>query len=156
MIHGTIQVLPQVFRGVVIVLPSCSRCCPTLGLAVVFYFGLVGYCSWCLCFVIGLLVGGVIKLYAVCIQSCWFSLLYGFFPTKGVAWWLMETRCSSGVFISFKGERCYLTHNGQRASYTLSPHLVGRPFRPKGFLPGEGCQQGGTVTRGGVAVRLAL
>ena len=96
----------------------------------------VGALCWRLCFVFGLLVDAAIKSNGVCVHAYWPSLLCGFLPTKGVGWWFVETGCAlKGVYVSFKGDRCCPARSDQRASLTLSPHPVGRPFRPSGFLP---------------------
>ena len=48
----------------------------------------------------------------------------------------METGCAlKGVYVSFKGDQRCPARSEQRASPTLSPYPVGRPFRPTGFLP---------------------
>jgi hypothetical protein len=48
----------------------------------------------------------------------------------------METGCSlKGISVSFKGGRGFLIRSDHRAPPTLSPHPVGRPFRPSRIPP---------------------
>jgi len=64
------------------------------------------------------------------IHACLSPPPFGLLPANGVGWWLVETGCSEGAIVSYKGDRRCPTRRGWRTCPTLSPHPVGRPFRP--------------------------